>query len=129
MRAVWLPSVRTLPVTSVSPACSAIDVATDTDLEFTFDDPISFDPDTDAGLRLYAAGDRTHPVWSAAPKPGHPAEGSRTLVFDDLPTLMPNTTYFAISDPGWIHIGNRPAGPINDGAFWYRFRTRAAAQP
>ena len=37
--------------------------------------------------------------------------------------LKPETTYFALADPGWITLGGKPAGPLNDGAYWYRFRT------
>ena len=44
-------------------------------------------------------------------------------MFDDLPRLKPNTTYFALADAGWINLGGKPANQLNDGAFWYRFRT------
>ena len=44
-------------------------------------------------------------------------------MFDDLPRLTPNTTYFALADAGWINLGGKPANRLNDGAFWYRFRT------
>lgn len=72
---------------------------------------------------LYAVGEEDTPVWQADPEPGHPAEGKKTLTFDDLPKLKPNTTYFLLADPGWITLGGKPAGPLNDGAYWYRFRT------
>jgi arylsulfatase len=104
-------------------------VALNTELRFDFADPVSFVQTRNKSLRLYAAGDRVHPVWVADPEADHPAEGTRTLVFDDLPPLSPDTTYFAISDPGWIRVGDRSAGPINDGAFWYRFRTQGHHHP
>lgn len=57
------------------------------------------------------------------PEPGHVAEGKKQITFNDLPRLKPNTTYFALADAGWIILGSQPVGPLNDGAFWYRFRT------
>ncbi|MDF7822600.1 sulfatase-like hydrolase/transferase [Pontiellaceae bacterium B12227] len=105
------------------PNGSAIDVPCDTDLSFTFSESISFSKSKGKTIRLYAVSDPHTPVWQADPQPGHPAEGKKTVVFDDLPKLVPNTTYFVLTDPGWITLGGKPAGALNDGAFWYRFRT------
>ncbi len=84
---------------------------------------ISFANSKGKSLRLYEAGDIETVVWRADPEPGHPAEGRTQITFHDLPQLKPNTTYFALADPGWICVGGKPAGPLNDGAYWYRFRT------
>lgn len=105
------------------PASSAMDVPCDTDLSFYFSQPISFDHSVGKSLRLYEASDIDTVVWHADPQPGHPAEGTEQITFDDLPRLKPNTTYFALADPGWIRLGGIPANQLNDGAFWYRFRT------
>ena len=105
------------------PASSAMNVSCDTDLTFVFSEPISFAGSTGKTLRLYEASDINHIIWQADPEPGHPAEGAKQITFDDLPRLKPNTTYFALSDGGWITLGNKPAIGLNDGAFWYRFRT------
>lgn len=98
-------------------------VPLDTHLAFRFSKPISFAHSTGKTIRLYAVSDPHTPVWQADPEPGDPAEGKKTIVFDDLPNLKPNTTYFALTDPGWITLGGKPAGSLNDGAYWYRFRT------
>ncbi|MGB7326447.1 MAG: arylsulfatase, partial [Rubripirellula sp.] len=87
--------------------------------------PIGFANSTGKTIRIYEASDVNTVVWQADPEPGHAADGKTQITFSDLPNLKPNTTYFALADPGWITIGNRPAGPLNDGAYWYRFRTQA----
>jgi len=105
------------------PAGSAVNVPRDTDLGFTFSESISFKKSKGKTIRLYAVSDPRSPVWQADPRPGHPAEGKKTIVFDDLPKLKPGTTYFVLADPGWITLGGKSAGALNDGAYWYRFRT------
>ncbi len=105
------------------PHMAATDVPCDTDLTFNFSRPIRFEKSAGKTIRLYAVGNESTPVWQADPEPGHPADGKQTITFDDLPELEPNTTYFVLTDPGWITLGGKPAGPLNDGAYWYRFRT------
>lgn len=105
------------------PASSATDVPCDTDLIFHFSQPISFANSAGKTLRLYEASDINTVVWQADPQPVHPSEGTNQVTFDDLPRLKPDTTYFALSDSGWITLGGKRAIGLNDGAFWYRFRT------
>jgi arylsulfatase len=105
------------------PASSARGIPCDTDLTLHFSAPISFANSSGKTLRLYEASDIETIVWQADPEPGHPAEATKQITFDDLPKLKPNTTYFALSDAGWITVGTKPAIGLNDGAFWYRFRT------
>jgi arylsulfatase len=105
------------------PRESATDVPLDTGLSFTFSQPISFANSAGKSIRLYAVSDPNRAIWQADPEPGHPAEGTRTISFNDLPRLKPNTTYFLLTDPHWITLGGKPAQALNDGAFWYRFRT------
>ncbi len=105
------------------PASSAMNVPCDTDLTFYYSEPISYSHSAGKTLRLYEASNIEDVVWQVDPEPGHPAEGAKQITFDDLPKLKPNTTYFALSDGGWITLDNKPAVGLNDGAFWYRFRT------
>lgn len=105
------------------PPSSAMNVSCDTELSFHFSKPIGFEKSTGKTLRLYEAGDTETAVWQTDPQPGHPAEGTKNITFTDLPKLKPNTTYFALADAGWIRLGGAPASKINDGAYWYRFRT------
>lgn len=107
------------------PPQAATGVPLDTDLSFSFSQPISFAGSDGKTIRLYAVKDPEHVLWQADPAPGHPAEGTQCVTFDDLPHLERNTTYFLLTDPGWITLGGKPARAFNDGAFWYRFRTVA----
>ncbi len=108
---------------SAMPHSSAVDVPLDTGLSFTFSKPVSFAKSKGKPIRLITAGEPEIVVWQADPEPGHPAEGGTTVAFNDLPKLKPNTTYCVLADPGWITVGGQPSGPLNDGAYWYRFRT------
>ncbi len=110
---------------SAEPAESSINVPLDTDLRFTFSEPISFANSKGRTIRLYAVSDPDVPVWQADPEPDDPAEGKKSVIFDDLPELEPDTTYFMLADPHWISLGGKPSGILNDGAYWYRFRTGA----
>ena len=110
---------------SAVPRQAATDVPLDTDLTFTFNQTISFANSKGKTIRLYAVEEPDQVLWQADPEPAHPAEGTRCVTFDDLPRLAPNTTYFLLSDRQWISLGGKPAGALNDGAFWYRFRTAA----
>lgn len=111
-----------------SPHLSQLHVPLDTDLTFTFGKKISFNNTTGKTLRLYRTNAPEEIIWQADPEPEHPASGQMTLTFDNLPTLEPATTYFLLADAGWIRLGGRPSGALNDGAFWYRFRTAAAEE-
>jgi arylsulfatase len=107
------------------PAQSATDVALDSDLSFYFSKPVSFKGTQGRRIKLLAADEPDKVIWQSDPEPGHPSEGKNSVTFDDLPELKPDTTYFVLADGGWIKIGGKPAGVLNDGAYWYRFRTGA----
>ncbi len=112
----------TMPVTSISPACSALDVPLNTSLDISFSEPISFANTNGKTIRLYSVDQPAKPVWQSDPAETHPANRTRKLSFA-LPKLKPGTTYYLLSDNGWIHFGRRSAGGLNDGAYFYRFRT------
>ena len=104
---------------STSPANGADDVPVDTALTLTFNAPIRFGATGGRGIRLYRVGDESAPVWHASPT----AHGQTSVTFDDLPPLQPDTAYFIEWDPAWVRVAGQPLGPLNDGAYWWRFRT------
>ena len=108
---------------SASPQMSQAGVPLDTDLTFNFSAPISFGKSKGKTLRLYAVNQPDQVLWQVDPESQHPAVGKHSITFTDLPRLQPNTTYFLLSDAGWITLGGKRAGPLNDGAYWFRFRT------
>ncbi len=105
------------------PANGQVDAPATTTLELTFEAPLSFAHSNGRGIRLFAVADESAPVWQARPTSDHPAQGQRRIVFDDLPTLDPDAAYFVEWDPGWVQVGGQPVGPLNDGAYWWCFRT------
>lgn len=106
-----------------SPQSSATGVPVDTDLRFKFAEPLSFDHSKGKTIRLYSEEEPDRIIWQADPEPGHPAEGAKAIIFNDLPRLKPDTTYFVLTDNQWLSVGGKPAKALNDGAYWYRFRT------
>jgi arylsulfatase len=119
----WHRLDRIWNLTDCTPAISSGDVPVDTHLSFTFQQALDFKNTKGRTLRLYRVQDPTTPVWTAAAEPNHPAQGRKTITFE-LPTLQPDTTYFLLSDPAWARSGNKPLPPLNDGAYWFRFRTK-----
>ena len=112
----------TMPIASIQPACAATDVPTDTPLTMEFNGKISFMKTPNKTIRLYAADSPTQPLWQFDPDRHHEAQGKSKITFK-LPKLKPATTYYLLTDRNWIKINDRPAGSINDGAYFYRFRT------
>lgn len=112
----------TMPLASIKPACSAIDVPTKTSLTMEFNGKVSFLKTPGKTIRLYAANAPSKPVWQLDPDRHHVAEGKSKITFE-LPELNPATTYFLLTDRNWIKVNDRPAAAINDGAYFYRFRT------
>jgi arylsulfatase len=112
----------TMPVTEISPACSALDVPLHTSLDMSFSGKISFANSEGKTIRLYSVDQPQSPVWQASPTESHSATGNTKISFS-LPELRPATTYYLLSDNGWINVGGRPAMGLNDGAYFYRFRT------
>lgn len=108
---------------SANPHMAQDNVQTDTDLRFNFSAPIYFNKTNNKTLRLYAVDQPEKVVWQADLSRQSHAIGNQSITFTNLPRLRPNTSYFLLADAGWITIGGRPVGPINDGAYWFRFRT------
>ncbi|MEM9913568.1 MAG: arylsulfatase [Planctomycetota bacterium] len=98
-----------------------------TQLELRFSQPVTFGQNRNKSIRLFAVGNERSPVWELSPTPNHPSHGKRHVVFDDIPNLRPDTAYFVEWDPGWARVGDTPLGPLNDGAYWWRFRTPPAS--
>tara|TARA_A100001391_G_scaffold204431_2_gene200095 strand:- start:2075 stop:3007 length:933 start_codon:yes stop_codon:yes gene_type:complete len=110
---------------TVSPAEAAMDVESNINIELEFAGTADFSGTAHKQLQLYCVSDPTTPIWHSDPDEHSSWQGKRRLVFDDLPALQPDTTYFLTCDPGWVKIDGQPNGPLNDGAYWWRFRTGA----
>jgi arylsulfatase len=114
----------TTPLETISPACSATDVRLRPKLKMTFSKPINFKDSPGKFLRLFAVGQPETPVWKLDPDEQHPAQGTRAVTFH-LPKLKSSTSYYLLSDTGWAKFGETPAYGLNEGAYFYRFRTGA----
>ena len=113
----------TSPFVTSTPLCSQDNVPLKTNLSFTFAKALDFKNTPNRSLRLYRVQAPRKPVWSADPDSTHPAQGKKTITFTDLPKLAPNTSYFLLSDQAWGRCGAKSLPQLNDGAYWFRFRT------
>lgn len=76
-------------------------------------------------IGLYKVSDETKPVWEIDLDATHPSQGKRHLILDGLPPLEADTQYFVLIEPAAFKVGGRPVHVINDGAYWWRFRTES----
>lgn len=93
--------------------------------EMHFSQPLDFSRTGDRRIRLFQLSDETNPVWDIRLDPSHPSHGETVLRVENLPPLEPDTHYYFLIDHGAFRVGQAPVGVINDGAFWWRFRTTA----
>lgn len=110
---------------SLNPGNSLVSDSQVISLRLTFTEPVDFRGTEGKTIGLYEVTDESRAVWEADPDATHPAQGKQEIIFDDLPRLHPGRQYFVLWDGGWVKVGGRPVGPLNDGAYWWRFRTRA----
>lgn len=108
---------------SVWPANGATDAPVNTPLTLRFTAPLDFSESAGRKLRLLADADEPTVLWETTFDATHPAQGKTDLVLLNLPELRPGAGYFVTWDPGWAKVGNHPLGPLNNGAYWWRFRT------
>ncbi|MEN1678984.1 MAG: sulfatase-like hydrolase/transferase [Planctomycetota bacterium] len=108
------------------PPNSQVTESSDVAIRIEFDAPIDFSNTKGKSIRLYQTSDESKPIWSADPSRRHAAQGSRVIRFNDVPPLQPDTSYFVRWDGGWVKVGGDAVGPLNNGAYWWRFRTPRA---
>jgi len=94
-----------------------------TRLEMHFNAPIDLAGREGKYIRLFKVSDESKPVWQIDPDARHPSQGTKQLVFKNLPSLEADTQYYVLIDGGAFKVGGRHVGVINDGAYWWRFRT------
>lgn len=93
--------------------------------EMQFRHKLDFSQSGNRRIRLFKQSDEANPVWDVSLDAKHPSQGQQILRVDNLRPLEPNTHYYFLIDPGAFRVGGKPVGPINDGAFWWRFKTEA----
>ncbi|MEN8744560.1 MAG: sulfatase-like hydrolase/transferase [Lentimonas sp.] len=96
-----------------------------TRLEMKFSAPVDLSGINGKSIRLYKVSDELNPVWEMDPDESHPNQGQRKLCFKNLPALEPDTQYYVWIDAGAFKVGGKRVGVINDGAYWWRFRTES----
>jgi hypothetical protein len=112
------------PFETSTPHCSQSNVPLATRLSFTFKQPLDFSNSKGKTIRLYRIQDPGTPVWTSDPETTHLAQNNKTVTFEGLPALQPDTAYFLLADNGWARAGGKPLHGLNDGAYWFRFRTK-----
>ncbi|HAV12926.1 MAG TPA: arylsulfatase [Opitutae bacterium] len=105
------------------PANSKLTAPGSTQLEMRFSAAVDLSGRQGKYVRLFKVSDESQPVWESDPDETHPSHGKRSLKFTDLPPLEPDTQYYVWIDGGAFKVGGKSVGIINDGAYWWRFRT------
>jgi arylsulfatase len=113
---------------ATSPENGATTESTEVDLSIQFGKPIKLGQNKSLQIALFDVSDESKPVWKAQPNASHLKESQSNVLFTDLPELKPDTTYCVRWDGGWIKVGGEPIGVLNDGAYWWRFRTPAKSK-
>lgn len=106
------------------PANGAVIEPYSTELVMKFDAEIDFSKSENKKIQLYATNDDRSPVWEIDLAADHPSQGYHELRLTGIPPLQPGTDYFVLIDNGAFMVGGKPVGIINDGAYWWRFRTK-----
>lgn len=107
---------------STFPENSKLTPAGSTQLEMRFAAPIDLGGIKGKYIRLFTVSDESNPVWELDPDETHPSHGSRELTIKT-PPLEPDTQYYVLIDGGAFKVGGKHVGVVNDGAYWWRFRT------
>lgn len=109
-----------------SPEFMEDNVSVNQKLTFTFKGEASFANTNGRKIRLQKYGSPAI-IWSADLDLNSDFEGERKIVFNDFPTLEPNTHYYITWDAGWVKIKQKgkmkPIQPVRESAFAYRFKT------
>lgn len=108
---------------SVSPANGFVAPSCEIDFGLTFSKAVKLKISKSTTVHLYDVSDESQPVWTALASLASKADDGRTIRFSGVPDLKPNHHYSVRWDRGWASVDGRPIGSLNDGAFWWRFRT------
>jgi len=111
-------------LTTVFPENGKLTEPGSTAIEMHFAAPVHFPENASGRISLHSAASDRSPLWEIRPDSGHPSHGKRVLRFEDLPALEPDTSYFVLVSNAAFSVGGLPVGTINDGAYWWRFRTK-----
>lgn len=112
-------------LTQVYPNNSSLVPAGLSSFEMRFSRSIDLPKTGDPRIRLFKMSDEERPVWDIALAPSHLWQGKRVLRVEELPALEADTHYYFLIDGGTFRVGGQPVGVLNDGAYWWRFRTAA----
>ncbi len=114
-------------IVATTPECMSGDVPVDAKLRLTLKGKIDFSDTQGKVIRLQKYGSPDI-IWSADPDESSPYQGKSTVVFNDFPTLEPNTHYYITWDRAWVRYeNNNHVNPINsckESAYAFRFRTK-----
>ncbi len=114
-------------ILKTTPECMSVDVPVDVTLSFIFDGEIDFSRSEEKEIRLQKYGD-SRILWSGKSNDATVDETKNRIVFNDFPSLEPDTHYYLTWDHGWIRYktqnGFKAIRPCKESAFSFRFRTQ-----
>lgn len=108
---------------SVRPANGSVSQSTKIDFSLAFSEEVKVQISKSRTVHLYDVSDESQPVWTAVSDLTSTTDDGLTIRFSGLPNLKPDHHYSVRWDSGWAKVGGKPIRSLNDGAFWWRFRT------
>lgn len=108
---------------STSPANGSVAQSTNIEFSLSFSGAVIPKISESRTVRIYEVSEESRPVWTATSVDASLSSDGTTINFDGLPKLKPDSHYAVRWDTGWATVGGKPIRPLNDGAYWWRFRT------
>jgi arylsulfatase A-like enzyme len=101
-------------------------VAIDQKLTLTFESKITFSGTQGKSIRLQKYGN-SEIIWSKDLDEHSKFEGKKEIIFQDFPTLEPNSHYYITWDAGWVRYSEKgklkPLIAVRESAYAFRFKT------
>lgn len=110
---------------SVSPENGAVAESTSIKFSLTFAGLVTPMITKSRTIRIFDVSDESHPVWSATDAIVANRPDGNSVSFDGPPELKPDHHYAVRWDNGWATVNGKPIRSLNDGSYWWRFRTPA----
>ncbi len=101
-------------------------VALNQKLTLTFESQITFAGTNGKSIRLQKYGD-PRIIWSKDLNEQSEFEGKKEIIFQDFPTLEPDSHYYLTWDAGWAQYFEKgkwkPISAVRESAYAFRFKT------
>lgn len=108
---------------ALSPPNGSVTESNNVALKLSLSQPADFHRTTGKKISLWSVSNESEPIWEADPDETFVGQDTLEIVFNDIPQLEYDQHYFVLWESGWLVASGSPIASLNDGAYWWRFRT------